>query len=144
VDKLNLVETYVQADELAPKDPENHNCWFCDYRYLCKDISEIQPGETIDVPEYINVALDRYSWAKEQENLVTQIKSDAAKEMVDFCKQKQVPKFQAEGYSISYRGQKTKMTLDSKGLKAKHPVIYAEFAKESNPFDDYSIRPRGK
>ena len=138
VDKLNSVEISVRGKELPEcTTPEDGRRW-CPFRYLCSEpepkekVTEVAQGELLEA-----AAL----W-KEGNELEKQ-----GKDKIEFAKgvllsQASItPKFNVGGVGVTYRGKKTRATVDTKLLKELvSKEVFSKVQKQSKPYDDISIR----
>ena len=137
VDKLNQVEISVQEGTM-PDGEAREDCYFCRYKFLCIKQDETKM-ETIDNPPLVEAAT-QYKNALEMEGQAKEMKELARDTLLNYSKENKVDKYKCHGLSVSYRGQKTKETIDSSLLKKENPELYRLCQRQSAPYDDYTIR----
>lgn len=138
-DKLNQIEVVVQ-DNVLPDGVAGDGCWWCGYKYLCiKEEDKDKIAKVITDPSLVTAA-GEYKYALELEKTAGEIKVASRNTLLAHSKKSGIEKFRVSGVSVSYRGQKTKWSLDQKLIQEKYAEAYKACLKESEPFDDYTIR----
>lgn len=142
LDKINMVELSAQEGKLMD-GIESGMCWFCQYKFLCLKEKEKDDTKQLDLPHLADAA-ETYKAALELEKEAKELKSDATLILLNHAKQNQIDKYRVGGLSMTYRGQKTRDTLDGSKLKQESPELYRLCLRQSKPFDDYSIKLLGQ
>ncbi len=139
-DKLNEIEISVQSGVLPLGWDNSDSCYFCRYKFLCvKEELDDKPSQNVINPELVEAASD-YKYAAELEKMAEEIKVGARASLLQHCKQNSVEKYHVAGISVSYRGQRTKTSIDGKLLEKENPELYRLCSKSSAPYDDYTIK----
>ena len=138
MDKLNLIEVVVQDGSLTEGE-EGDSCYFCRYKFLCvKPEEKTLKVETL--PSLVEAA-EMYRQGKEQEKSAKEMVETARDTFLLHAKNNRIDKYKVSGVSVSYRGQKTKVWLDERIIRAEaSPELIRLATRESEPYDDYSIR----
>ena len=141
VEKLDMVEICAMNGQLMDGVP-NDLCWFCQYKFLCiKQKADI--GKEEDQPHLV-AAADTYQTALEMEKDAKALKSNATTTLLDHSKKNHISKYRVGDLSVTYRGQRTKTSVDADKLRQENQELYNLCLKTSQPFDDYTIRPVGQ
>lgn len=140
-DKLNEIEISVQSSVLPLGWENSDSCYFCGYKFLCvkEEPNNDKTSQNVLNPELVEAASD-YKYAAELEKMAEDIKVGARASLLQYCKQNNVEKYLVEGISVSYRGQRTKVSIDGKLLEKENPELYRLCSKSSAPYDDYTIK----
>lgn len=138
-DKLNEIEISVQAGVL-PVGIESDSCFFCKYKFLCiKEEDEGKAVKNVTNPDLITAA-EEYKYGNDLEKTAEEIKIAARASLLLHCKQNNIEKYLVSGLSVSYRGQRTKNSINADLLQKENPELYQLCLRQSSPFDDYTIR----
>lgn len=141
LDKLNIIEMTALEGKLLEGVP-NDLCWFCQYKFLCvKPKAKI--GKEEDQPHLITAA-ESYRSALDMEKEAKTLKGSATMTLLDHSKKNQIDKYRVGGLSVTYRGQRTKTSIDADKLRQENQELYNLCLKSSQPFDDFTIRPVGQ
>ena len=141
LDKLNMVELTAQEGKLLDGVPSD-TCWFCQYKFLCVKEEEKKTKE--ESGAHLVDAAETYRAALEMEKEAKTLKSRAVLTLLEHAKSNQVDKYRVGGLSMTYRGQRVKESVDTARLRSSEPEIYKRYLKQSQPYDDYSIKVLGQ
>lgn len=141
LDKIHQVDVAVRGNELPDCDVEDR---WCGFRYLCDKKVKAEEGLPEATQEELLEAVSIWREGKALEKDASD-KVEFAKQVFLTTAKAGTPKFKVGGVSVSYAGQRTRKTLDSKMLRelvSKEIIKKAE--RESKPYDDISIREVGE
>ena len=142
ISKYEEMVPWLEKGELPPSAPNSSTdqCRWCDYKHMCSDAPvKTTVKEIKNVPALVDAAaLYKKGIAMEQEG--KDMKDTGKAGLLTHAKSVDA-KYQVAGVSVTYRGTRTKTTIDESVLKSLvTPEILEQATKISAPFDDYTIR----
>lgn len=115
-------------------------CGDCPFRLKCwagfdaKDGEDVETEHLVDEVPTLAAAVRAEREAKALKDDADAIYEDAVAALKKGIEAHGVEAFRAAGFRVYYKEQKGRVTLDSKGLKAKYPELYEQFSKTGAPF----------
>lgn len=142
LDKLNLIELYVQGNELPPAEYKtgNSQCWWCKFKYLCHE-EKIDKEVKEETLSNLLEAADLWQQGKALESQAKGWVESAKQVFLSHAKTNKISKYKVGMVSVSYNGTRTKRYVDEvllKELVAKE--VIDKVYKETNAWDDIRIR----
>jgi len=138
VDKLNMVEIYVQ-DGILPEGEPSDACRYCKFKYLCIT-EEKEEAKEIQLPNLVEAA-ELYKEGKDLEKAGQERIEQSKYVLLNHAKEAKIDKYHVCNVSVSYRGAKTKKWLDEKLIRSMvSDEVIKQVERESKPYDDFTIR----
>ena len=142
VNKLNSIELDVMDGRLS-KAEESDDCFFCAFKFLC-DKEESKKAVIVAEPQLLD-ASNQYKKGLNMEKEAKVLKNSAVSTLLAHARNNKINKFRTDILIVSYRGMKTKKWLDEDIIRKNAPADIVRLAeRESEPYDDYTIRLSNK
>ena len=141
--RIAEAELWAQDDELPPGEPDNYNCDWCDFRYLCEKDKTLP---ILVTDEELEAAAKAWDDAGRRITLGEKQKDEAKQTLIEYGRN-QCAKYIIGGISVNYKGTKTRRVIDEMAIKRLIGKDGLEAVKiDSKPWPDITIRrtKRGK